>query len=67
VTQEASGMFEGLDRLRLLAWFPHNADEDLCMAQVSANLNMGNAGEPDTWIFHTCPQQIAQFCRDEFA
>src|SRR5258707_13688013 len=67
VAQKASRMVERFDRALFFLGLAHHADKDLSVAQVAAHLNMGDTGEPDTWIFDATVQQSAYLIADLLA
>ncbi len=66
VAQKASGVFQRLNGGGLFLLGSQDADKDLGVAQVAADLYVCDAGEADARVFDARAQQVAEFDRDQF-
>src|SRR5260370_9073796 len=66
VAQKASGVFQRLNGGGLFLLGSQDADKDLGVAQVAADLYVFDAGEAHARVFCARAQQVAWFNRDQF-
>src|SRR6266567_1762955 len=66
MAQKASSVLQSYHGPLLLLRVSHHTHENFCMAQITAHLHVGDAGETHTRVFQARAQQVAEFYRDQF-